>query len=158
LNSRDFVRRALAVFARLVNERLGEQPSRLELAHGEFVKPHRMPHMSRTHQSTASRAAMRSSLSEVANYLKATEADPTNSDAWYYLAMAFEDTGDYKKSINAYQKALQLDAKKKDALHDLALLYLATGQKASASLLASKLMSLDPGLARKLKLLVERQR
>jgi|ERR1700730_6019518 tetratricopeptide (TPR) repeat protein len=93
---------------------------------------------------------------EVSNAEKAANSDPANVEAWYYLATAYEDVGEFHSAIVAYNKALIIDPAYKDALHDLSLVCIATGNTKKARGLLPRLMAADRGLGKKFQLLISR--
>jgi tetratricopeptide (TPR) repeat protein len=54
--------------------------------------------------------------------------DPTSSDAYKYMGMAYAELGDMESAIEAYKKPVQLDPTDADARTDLANAYIDNGQ------------------------------
>ena len=48
-------------------------------------------------------------------FKKAVELDPNNSDAHFYLALAYEDKSQYDLAIAEYKKVIELKPEYKDA-------------------------------------------
>ncbi len=95
---------------------------------------------------------------EIQTFEKAIKLDPSNPDSFYYLGTAYEDKGMYDLAIKTYKKVLALKPDYKDALYQLGIDYLVIGSKDQALNLVPKLSLLDEGLAKELKLLIERMK
>ncbi len=90
------------------------------------------------------------------NYLTATQADPDNEQAFYYLGTAYEDIDQFDDAVAAYRRALALEPKYRDALHDLAIVYLAQGKVNEARELLPRLVATDRGWANEISRLIGR--
>lgn len=56
-------------------------------------------------------------------------ADPTNSDAWYELGLAYEKLNEIDQAKSAYQKSVAFDAKNTDSFLRLGMIAQAAGDK-----------------------------
>jgi TPR repeat protein len=93
---------------------------------------------------------------ELEVFEKAIQLAPNDFDANYYLALAYEDKELYDKAIIAYTKALELKPNDADALYNTGILYIIMGQKDKALEMANRVIPLNSGLGRELKLLIEK--
>jgi tetratricopeptide (TPR) repeat protein len=91
-------------------------------------------------------------------FKKAVELDPSNIDAHYSLATAYEDKEKYDLAIKEYEKVLELKPDDKDTMYSLGILYLIKNEKEKAFELVNKLERLNPGLGKELKILIDKMK
>ncbi|MCG6894308.1 MAG: tetratricopeptide repeat protein [Desulfobacteraceae bacterium] len=73
-----------------------------------------------------------------------TRRHPDNAFAWIALGNGYFDTGQYQKSIEAYETGLQLDPKHADVWTDLGVMYRRIGNPEKAVEAFDKAISIDP--------------
>lgn len=82
-------------------------------------------------------------LDQIRAMQEETRKNPDNTFAWIALGNGYFDTGQYRKSIEAYEKALQLDPKNADVWTDLGVMYRRTGNPEKAVEAFDKAVSTD---------------
>jgi serine/threonine protein kinase/Tfp pilus assembly protein PilF len=75
---------------------------------------------------------------------KATDLDPKNAEAHYYLGKLYTSKKDYPKAIRAYDKAIDLDPYFTDGFFNLGFLYYATKAYGRAEQMFGKVVELKP--------------
>jgi cytochrome c-type biogenesis protein CcmH/NrfG len=82
---------------------------------------------------------------ELTTLLQATRTKPDDVNAWTQLGHLYFDTGQYKKSIQAYEKSLALDPSRPDVWTDLGVMYRRTGDPTQAVKCFDRALAIDPG-------------
>jgi Flp pilus assembly protein TadD len=78
---------------------------------------------------------------------EATRKNPNDAEAWFYLGLASEGTGDLSGALQSYEHAIHLKGDHSDALRCLAMLYGNTGRAAEAWETTQQLARINPGAA-----------
>ncbi len=92
---------------------------------------------------------------QLKHFKEATRLDPNNLFAHWYLATAYEDKALFDHAIKEYKEVLRIAPKDTDALYGLGILYLVKGKREKAWRAYNTLQKLNPGLALKLKKLLD---
>jgi tetratricopeptide (TPR) repeat protein len=92
---------------------------------------------------------------EISAFQKAVEADPKNYDAHSYLGSAYEDQGFYDRAMEQYKEALKIQPDDVESREKLVLLMIMNKDKLNALREYEMLQKLNPGVAKKVKRLIE---
>ena len=75
---------------------------------------------------------------------RATELDPENGEAHFYLGKLYTSTKDYHKAIQAYEKAINLDPRSPDAFFNLGFIYYSNRDYSKAEEMFLQVVELGP--------------
>ena len=89
-------------------------------------------------------------------YKKLLQHTPDNTDALLLLGSSYEDIGKYDLAVDAYKKGLAVHPEDTDLLYNLGQLYIIQGNNKDAQVIADRLKSLKPALAKELEALIHR--
>jgi tetratricopeptide (TPR) repeat protein len=78
---------------------------------------------------------------------EATRKNPNDAEAWFYLGLASEGTGDWGSALQAYHHATHLKRDHSDAWRHLAMLYGNMGRTAEAWETTQQLARVNPDAA-----------
>lgn len=78
---------------------------------------------------------------------EATRKNPNDAEAWFYLGLASEGTGDVTAAFQSYERAIHLKREHSDAWRHLAMLYANTGRTAEAWETTQQLARINPDAA-----------
>lgn len=92
----------------------------------------------------------------VSGLMKNTVKNPASSESWYLLGNAYFTVDQLDKAIEAYLRSLELSPKFANARYNLGIIYTRKKQKGSAVEQYDRLVSLDAGLAEKLRKEIDR--
>jgi len=95
---------------------------------------------------------------EIQTLEKAAQLVTEDKDIYFYLGFAYENKGSYDRAMDAYIKVLALDPNDKAALDKLAILYIVNYRRREANQIFLKLQKLNPGIANKLIVLLNKSR
>lgn len=92
---------------------------------------------------------------EINAFQKAVEADPKNYDAHSFLGSAYEDRGSYDRAAEEYKEALKIQPDDVESRQNLILLMIMNKDKPNALKEYEILQNLNPGIAKKVKRLID---
>lgn len=72
--------------------------------------------------------SLKKDTKKVVEYInKATKADPSSLKPHYFMALYWEENGDFKRTVDSYCKIVELEPQNTEALNRLGELYISTG-------------------------------
>lgn|GEM_PF-3563807 len=89
----------------------------------------------------------RQSVAAVEVLREATRKNPNDAEAWYWLGLASEGTGDWATALQSYERATHLKRDHADAWRHLAMLYGNTGRVREAWEVTQQLGHINPDAA-----------